>query len=170
MKLTGKLMEAINDQVTLEMEAAVVYRQLAIEMEVIDLPGIAGWFRAQSDEEIVHCEKFIAHMVDRDAHPAFKAMPAVEVKVDSVLDAFTAALQHEQKVSEAIRELYRIAQAEGDIDAIPLLNWFVDEQLEEEATVSEIIGRVSLIGDDGPGLLRLDSELGDRTSAGTEPA
>ena len=53
MKLTGKLMEAINDQVTLEMEAAVVYRQLAIEMEVIDLPGIAGWFRAQSDEEIV---------------------------------------------------------------------------------------------------------------------
>lgn len=168
MKLTGRLEEAINDQVTLEMEAAIVYRQLAVEMEVIDLPGIAGWFRAQADEEIVHCEKFIAHMVDRDAHPRFEAIQAVEVEVGGVLDAFEASLHHEQRVSEAIRGLYRTAQEEGDIDAIQLLNWFVDEQLEEEATVSEIIGRVRLIGEDGPGLLRLDAELGARTSAGTE--
>lgn len=166
MKLTGKLEQAINDQVTLEMEAAVVYRQLAVEMEVIDLPGIAGWFRAQADEEVVHCEKFIAHMVDRDAHPVFQAIPAVEVSVGGVLDAFEASLRHEQRVSEAIRGLYRIAQEEGDIDAIPLLNWFVEEQIEEEATVSEIIGRVRLIGDDGPGLLRLEAELAARTSGG----
>ncbi len=86
----------------------------------------------------------------------------------SVLEIFEAALAHEEKVSEAIRELYRSADKEGDYDSRPLLNWFVDEQIEEEATVSEIIGRVKLIGEDGSGLLRLDAELGSRPTESTE--
>jgi ferritin len=85
-----------------------------------------------------------------------------------VLEIFEASLAHEEKVSESIRELYRSADKEGDYDARPLLNWFVDEQVEEEATVSEIIGRVKLIGNDGSGLLRLDAELGQRPAGGTE--
>ncbi|ALE91432.1 ferritin [Arthrobacter alpinus] len=162
MKLTGKLEQAINDQVTMEIEAAVVYRQLSIEMDVQNLPGISRWFLAQSDEELVHAQKFITHMSDRDAHPRIAAIPAPGLEISTVLDAFKASLAHEQKVSESIRALYRMAQAEGDIDSIPLLNWFVSEQLEEEATVAEIIGRVKLIGEDGNGLLRLDTELGAR--------
>lgn len=169
MQLKGDLEKAFNEQVTLEMEASIVYRQLAIEMEALDLPGIAEWFRAQSEEEIVHCEKFIKHMTDRDAHPVFQAISAVTVSVNSVLEAFEAALAHEQKVSAAIRELYRQSQAEADVDSLPLLYWFIEEQLEEESTVSEIIGRVKLISDDGPGLLRLDAELGQR-QAKVEPA
>jgi ferritin len=162
MKLNGQLETAFNDQVTLELEASMVYRQLAIEMEVHDLPGIAGWFRAQSQEEIAHAEKFIAHMTDRDAHPRIGAIHAPNATANTVLEAFEASLVHEQRVSESIRNLYRLAQQQGDIDALPLLNWFVSEQLEEEATVGEIIGRVRLIGEDGNGLLRLDSELGSR--------
>lgn len=69
------------------MEASIVYRQLAIAMEVLDLPGIAQWFRAQSEEEIVHCEKFIKHMSDRDARPTFQAISGVKIKVVSVLEA-----------------------------------------------------------------------------------
>jgi ferritin len=164
MELTGKLADAFNDQVTLEIQASHVYRQLAIEMDLLDLPGISGWFRAQADEELLHAHKFIDHMADRGAHPVLGAVQAPSIRVDSVLAGFEAALVHEQKVSESIRDLYRLAQAEGDIDSIPLLNWFVTEQLEEEATVGEIIGRVRLINDDGPGLLRLDSELGTRGS------
>lgn len=164
MKLTGKLAEAINAQVTLEFQAAIVYRQLAMEMRIQDLPGIAGWFHAQSNEELVHAQKFSDHMTDRDAHPTIGTITAPDLTITSVMDAFAAALAHEQKVSEAIRNLYRLAQQEGDIDAIPLLNWFVNEQLEEEATVTEIIGRVKLIGADGNGFLRLDAELGARTT------
>ncbi|GHD06820.1 ferritin [Zhihengliuella salsuginis] len=166
MELTGKLETAFNDQVTLELEASYVYRQLAADMEALDLPGIAGWFRAQADEEIVHAEKFIGHMSDRDSRPNFGAIAAPAQHADTVLAGFEASLAHEKKVSEAIRSLYRLAQQEGDIDALPLLNWFVEEQLEEEASVSEIIGRVKLIGEDGNGLLRLDAELGSRPSAG----
>lgn len=167
-QLTGKLEEAFNEQVTLELEASLVYRQLGIEMDMLDLPGMAAWFRAQADEEVVHANRFIDHMTDRDAHPRIRAVPAVAAHADSVLQAFEASLAHEQKVSDAIRNLYRLAQQEGDIDALPLLNWFIDEQLEEEATISELIGKIRLIDDDGPGLLKLDDQLGARQSNGTE--
>ncbi len=169
MKLTADLANAFNDQVTLEIQASAVYRQLAIEMDVIDLPGIAGWFRAQAEEELVHAHKFIDHMTDRGAHPRIQHVAAPDVSAATVLEAFEASLAHEQKVSESIRNLYRSAQNDGDIDSIPLLTWFIEEQLEEESTVGGIIGRVKLVDDDGPGLLRLNDQLGARNGGtGTE--
>ncbi|GGD06003.1 ferritin [Nocardioides daphniae] len=170
MKLTPVLEDAFNAQITLEFHASLVYRQLAIEMELHDLPGMAGWLRAQADEEIVHANKFIDHVADRDNHPRIGTLGAPQVEVSSVLEVFKAALAHEQKVSESIRGLYRLAESEGDLDSRPLLNFFIEEQVEEEATVREIIGRVQMINDDGPGLLRLDAELAARQSGGTEAA
>ncbi|MDR8018379.1 ferritin [Nesterenkonia aerolata] len=167
-QLDGKLEDAFNEQVTLELEAALTYRQLGIEMDVLGLPGLASWFRAQADEEVVHANKFIDHMTDRGSHPRIRAIPEISVKAGTVLEAFEASLAHEQKVSEAIRNLYRLSEQEGDIDSRPLLSWFIDEQLEEEASVGEIIDKVKLIDDDGTGLLALDAELGARESGGTE--
>jgi ferritin len=168
MKLTPTLEDAFNQQITLEFGASLVYRQLAIEMELQDLPGMAAWLRAQADEEIVHANKFIQHVSDRDNHPRIGALGAPQVDAETVLDVFRAALAHEQKVSESIRGLYRLAEAEGDIDSRPLLNFFIEEQVEEEATVREIIGRLERINDDGPGLLRLDADMAARQSSGTE--
>lgn len=168
MKLTPELETLFNDQITLEFKASVVYRQLAIEMEIRDLPGMAAWLRHQADEEVVHANKFIDHVADRGNHPQIGSIELSKVEVDSVLDTFQAAYAHEQLVSESIRSLYRACEAAGDLDSRPLLNWFIQEQIEEEATVSEIIGRVELINDDGPGLLRLDEELGQRPAGSTE--
>lgn len=169
MKLSADLEKKFNDQITLEFEASMTYRQLAIEADEQDLPGMALWLRHQADEEIVHANKFIDHVVDRDSHAAIGAIaaPAVEAGL-TPLQIFEAALAHEEKVSEAIRELYRAADAAGDLDSRPILNWFIDEQIEEESTVSEIIGRIKLLGDDGSGLLRLDDELGRRPAESTE--
>lgn len=168
MKLSADLEKAFNDQITLEFEASMVYRQLAIAADDLDLSGMAAWLRHQADEEIVHANKFIDHLLDRDNHPKIGSQMAPSVEVSTVLDAFEAAYAHEKKVSESIRELYRSADSEGDLDSRPLLNWFLTEQIEEEATVSEIVGRVELIKDDGPGLLRLDEELGQRPTRSTE--
>jgi ferritin len=168
MKMDTELEKAFNQQITIEFEASMVYRQLAIEMEAMDLPGMAAWLRHQADEEIVHANKFIDHLVDRGNHPVIGAVAAPQTTVGSVLECFTAALEHEHKVSESIRELYRRADAAGDLDSRPLLMWFLSEQVEEEATVNEIVGRVTLINDDGPGLLRLDGELGQRPTTSTE--
>jgi ferritin len=168
MKLSENLETAFNAQITLEFQASLVYRQLAIEVELMDLPGMALWFRHQADEEIVHANKFIDHVADRDNHPRIGATQAPAPVVGSVLHAFEAALAHEEKVSASIRDLFRLAESEGDLDSRPLLNWFLEEQIEEEATVREIVGRVKLINDDGPGLLRLDEELGARPATTTE--
>ena len=109
MELIGKLATAINAQITLEIQASVVYRQLAIEMDVLDLPGISGWFLAQSAEELVHAQKFTNHMTDRNASPKIGDITAPNVTTTTVLEAFEASLAHEQKVSESIRNLYRLA-------------------------------------------------------------
>ncbi len=170
MDLTDELEQAFNDQVTMEFEAAVVYRQLSIDMAAKDLPGIAGWFTAQAEEEQVHAAKFVDHMLDRGATPLIQALRPSGTHADTVLEAFEAALAHEKKVSESIREIYRLAQRTGDIDSLPLLNWFIEEQLEEEATVSAIIARITLIGEDGSGLIRLDAELGRRPGAVGAPS
>src|SRR5688500_10978737 len=106
MKLSDTLETAFNAQITLELQASLVYRQLAIELELMDLPGMSSWLRAQADEEIVHANKFIDHVADRDNHPSIGAMQAPGVTAGTVLDAFKAALAHEQKVSESIRNLY----------------------------------------------------------------
>lgn len=166
MKLNDSLAKAFSEQITLELESSVAYLQLAIALDDANLPGMASWMRIQSDEERVHAAKFIAHVTARGNRPQIGDISAPADPGAEVVTAFEASLAHEQKVSESIRALYRLVQAEGDIDSLPLLSWFIEEQIEEEATVSEILGRLHLIGDDGPGLLRLDEELGARRPGG----
>lgn len=169
MKLNDDLEAKFNAQITLEFEASLVYRQLAIEMDLADLPGMATWLRRQADEEIVHANKFIDHLDARGNHPKIGDVSAGEVAPSQdPKQTFKTALHHEQRVSESIRELYRACAEAGDIDSNQLLNWFMSEQIEEEATVDEIVGRLEMTGDDGPGLLRLDAELGKRPQSGTE--
>lgn len=168
MQLNDTLAKAFADQITLELESSVAYLQLAIALDDANLPGMASWMRIQSDEERVHAAKFTAHVTARGNRPQIGPIAAPNDPGPAVVAAFKASLAHEQKVSEAIRALYRLAISEGDIDSLPLLSWFVEEQVEEEATVSEILGRLHLIGDDGPGLLRLDGELSARQPVADE--
>lgn len=165
MRLTDTLEKAFNDQITMELTASHVYRQLAIELDLLDLSGMADWMRAQADEEVDHANQFIAHLDARDNHPQIGAVDAPEVKVTSAIDAFRIALEHEEKVSASIRNLRKLADSEGDLDSRPLLDSFVVEQIEEEDTVRGIIGRLEIVGDNGAGLLRLDKELGARDAA-----
>lgn len=167
MRLSEPLLKAFSDQITLELASSIVYLQLSVVLEDHDLPGMAAWMRMQSDEERLHAMKFITHVTDRGGIPVIGAIDAPGDVGSSVVEAFETSLRHEEKVSESIRTLYRTVMAEGDIDAIPLLNWFVQEQVEEEATVSEILGRLRLIDGDGSGLLNLDAELAAR---GADPA
>ncbi len=169
MKLTPDLEAKFNDQITLEFASSLVYRQLAIEMDLADLPGMAAWLRRQADEEIVHANKFIDHLDARGNHPRISDMTIGSVEGGHAPQkAFAIALDHEKKVSESVRGLYRACAEAGDIDSNPLLNWFISEQIEEEATVDDILGRLAHTGEDGPGLLRLDAEMAERPNRGTE--
>lgn len=162
MRLNDTLEQAFNDQITMELTASNVYRQLAIELDLIDLPGMASWMRAQSAEEIEHAEKFIAHLDARDNRPQIGAIEKPEVKIGEPIDAFRIALEHEEKVSASIRAMRKLAQEEGDFDCRKLLNEFLEEQIEEEDTVRTIIGRLTFVGSEGTGILLMDQELGNR--------
>ncbi|QKT07125.1 ferritin [Gordonia sp. X0973] len=160
MKMTADLEKAFIKQIIKEYESAMLYRQLAIELELMNLPGISRWLKTQSVEEFTHADKLIKHLTDRDNHPVIGDIKTPKVKVTSVTETFDVALEAERGVSASIRELYDAADKARDIDSRSLLDWFVNEQIEEEATVSEILGRARIVNEDGSGILRLDAELG----------
>lgn len=160
MKMNEELENAFSKQITLEFESALLYRQLAIEFDLKDLPGIGSWMKNHAAEELTHADRLIKHLTDRDNHPVIGDIHLPAIKINSIAEAFEIALEAEENVSESIRNLFRLGQETQDIDSRPVIDWFIAEQVEEEATVREILGRAKLINDDGSGILRLDAELG----------
>lgn len=157
-----QLKEAMTQQVTEEYAAAYMYRYLANEMDVLSFPGLCAWLTAQAQEETEHAQKFAKHLIDRGEHVQPRTITIDAPAINGPLDAFRAALAHEQKVSEQIRTIARLADEVGDLESRGLLNWFLTEQIEEEATVGEIVDQLELVGADGSGLLRIDATLADR--------
>ncbi|MEO5312251.1 MULTISPECIES: ferritin [Corynebacterium] len=162
MEINEKFQKQLNEQVTAEHQAALVYTQLAYELDRLSFDGMSSWMQAQADEERTHAQKFAQHLLDRDARVDIETVEMPSLKISTPLDAFEASLEHERKVSALIRDLVKTADEVGDIDSRNLLNFFLEEQIEEEATVSNIIDRIKLVGNDGSGLLRIDAELGNR--------
>ena len=162
MEINEKFQKQLNEQVTAEHQAALVYTQLAYELDRLSFDGMSSWMQAQAGEEREHAQKFAQHLLDRDARVDIETVEMPSLKISTPLDAFEASLEHERKVSALIRELVKTADEVGDIDSRNLLNFFLEEQIEEEATVSGIIDRIKLVGNDGSGLLRIDAELGNR--------
>ncbi|MBK4138815.1 ferritin [Corynebacterium macginleyi] len=159
-----KLQTLLNNQVINEHGAAMVYTQLAYEMDNLSFPGMRDWFMAQAAEERVHAQKLADHLLARGYRVELNDIPVGSIKAATPLDAFEASLAHEQKVSEQIREIARVALDVQDLDSRQLIDWFLSEQIEEEAGVSEIIDQIKLVGNDGAGLLRIDSHLANRNS------
>lgn len=159
-KMNEELEIEFGKQITREIGSAMLYRQLAVELDLRDLPGMASWMRAHSTEELLHADRLIDHLVARGNHPMIGDIAVPSIKADTVTELFEFALDAEREISSAIRDLYRAVQDQGDIESRPTLDWFVTEQIEEEANVSEIVGRLTMVNEDGPGLLRVDAELG----------
>ena len=168
MALTTELEAALNDQVTLELESAHQYLALSAWLECEGLPGMAHWMRMQSGEENEHAMKFFDFLGDRNASVKLGALPAPQSDFDSVIDVFRASLAAEQRVTAAINNVYAIATDARDFASYPLLDWFVNEQVEEEATVQQIIDDLERIEGNGYALLMLDREMGVRQGGGEE--
>ena len=166
MKMSDSLAAAFNEQVDLELSSSISYLQMAAYFDGLSLQGMASWMRIQSDEERAHALRFFDHLLDRGNEVTLGATEAPRSDFGSVLEVFREALAQEQRVSRSISELYAAALAEGDSASFALLQWFLTEQIEEESTVSDIVGQLQLIGDDGGAILLLDRELGSRSPAG----
>lgn len=167
MQLSEALTAAYNDQIQLEFESSFAYLQMGADFELRSLPGMSNWMRLQSQEEYLHAMKFIQFVLDRGGKLQLKPIAAPSPTPDGVVEAFETALRHEKRVTKTIHSLYGAAMDEKDFASLPLLQWFVNEQTEEEATVSTIVDRLRMVGDDRTGLLFMDRELGQRAGAAT---
>lgn len=161
--LSEKLAKALNDQMTYELHAGYIYIQMASYFHDQNLPGMAKWMELQAQEEAGHAMKFYGYLHSRMAHAEFGQLEKPTPSYSSPIDAFKAAMEHEKSVTSRIYNLLEIAQAEKDHPTVSFLQWFVDEQVEEEANVDEVIQRLEQVGDFRPGLYFLDKELGSRT-------
>lgn len=158
------LVDAVNAQINAELESAYLYLAMSAKMEQKNLPGIAQWLRIQWDEEVVHAMKFYDFLLHRDATVQLEALGRPEVSVNTPLQAFEAVLEHEKYITDRISKLYDLAAKENDYPLQSLLQWFVDEQVEEEENARAAIDALRLVGDSGPGLFLFDREMGSRKS------
>lgn len=153
---------AINEQINHEIYSGYLYLSMAAYFHSLNLDGFANWMRVQKLEEEVHAMKFFDHLRDRGARVTLEAIDKPKLKWTSPLDAFRAAYEHEKFITSKINGLYAIAEKESDYPAKVLLDWFVKEQVEEEASTSKVVQILERIKDSGAGLVMLDKELGKR--------
>lgn len=166
--ISEKLHKALNDQMTYELNSAYIYMGMAAYFHEENLEGMASWMEAQAQEEVQHAMKFYSYIQERMAVVEWGALDKPANSYGSAVDAFKASLKHEQSVTKRIHELLELAQSEKDHPTVSFLQWFVDEQVEEESSVDAVIQRLEQVGDFRPGLYFLDRELGAARSAGGE--
>ena len=161
--LSQNLYKAINDQINAELWSAYLYLSMSMDCEAKGYKGIANWFYVQFQEEQAHARIFMNYLNSVDAK--VELLPIAEVKTswDSVLDMFKQTLEHEKKVTGMINNIAAIANEDKDYAAINRINWFIDEQLEEEESAREMITTFEAVEGNKYGMYMIDKELAART-------
>ena len=161
--LNPKIEEALNEQINAEMWSAYLYLSMSLYFESCGRSGLANWYRVQFQEEQAHALALMDYVNARDGRVVLKPVSEVPVEWESARAAFINTLEHEQKVTTLIHNLYALAEEEKDFATRQKLNTFVAEQVEEEDNVRKIIDDLTLVGEDGIGIFQIDRELAQRT-------
>ena len=156
-----KLVNAINDQLNYEFESAHVYLAMQAYVQTLGLDGFENWLGVQYEEEIFHARKMMAYLAERGERVIIKGFETPKQNFKSLLEVFETALEHEKGVTARIYNLMSFAHEVKDFAAISFLQWYVDEQVEEEDSFQKIIDKIKLVKD--AGLYMLDNELATRT-------
>lgn len=161
--LSEKLLTKLNEQITHEYYSAHYYLAMAAYFKKEDLDGFANFFIVQAEEERFHAMKFFDFINDQGKEAVITGFKDPKRDFSSAEEIFSLALEHEELVSSLINELMNIAQEEKHYPSISFLQWFIDEQVEEEASMSKLLNQVKRVGETGHGILMLDRELAART-------
>ncbi len=160
--LSQKMLDALNDQINAEIYSAYLYLSMSAWADSCNLKGFAKWFKVQWHEELQHAMKYFEYIGERRGQVQLKAIDNPPATWASPLAAFEATLEHEQVVTARINKLVDLAQAEGDHATRNFLQWFVSEQVEEEAAADEIVQQLKMIGGSTGSLFYVDRHLGKR--------
>ena len=161
--LGKKMQDLMNSQIQAEFYSAQLYLAMSAYSESENFKGFANWLKVQYDEETSHGMKFLQYIQERGGKVELKGIDAPPAKFGSMLELFEEVLVHEKKVTGLINKLYETAISEKDYASQIFLQWFISEQVEEEANATEIVAKLKMIGDKSPGgLFYLDKALGKR--------
>lgn len=160
--LSAKMLQALNDQINAELYSSYLYLAMAARCEALNLPGAAHWLEVQSKEEHEHAMKFYKYVNERRAEVKLQAIKEPPASWNDLSELFDDVLAHEQYISKRINDLVKLAREENDYATENMLQWFVKEQVEEEASVDAIVQRLKLVGNMPQGLFFIDRELGQR--------
>lgn len=160
--LSTRLHEAINAQINAELWSAYLYLAMSLDAESKGYRGVANWFYVQFQEEQAHARIFMNYLNSRDAKVELLPVEAVPATWNSVLDMYKQTLEHEKKVTSLINNLAAIANEDRDFASINRMNWFIDEQIEEEESARDMIFTVEAVENDKYGMYMLDKELATR--------
>ena len=167
--ISKRLHDAINAQVNAELWSAYLYLAMSLDAENKGYKGVANWFYVQFQEEQAHARIFMNYLNSRDAKVTLLPIDPVPASWDSVLDMFRQTLEHEMKVTSLINNLAFIANDDRDFASINRLNWFIDEQVEEEESAREMIAAVEAVEGNKYGMYMLDKDLAARTYTAPSP-
>ena len=162
MEIGTKMQDAINHQIKEELESAYIYLSMSAYLQSLSLPGFAHWMRIQSQEELAHALKFFDHIAERGGRVVLESLNTPPLEFAGPTGVFEKALEHERYITERIHQLYATAMEERDFASLGLLQWFADEQVEEEANAMQIVETLRRVGDKGQALVMLDFQLGKR--------
>jgi ferritin len=157
------MQEAVNEQINKELYSSYLYLSMAAYFENKNLPGFAKWLHVQTDEERGHGMKLYQHLVDRNGRVMLRAIAAPATDWKSNLEVFKEVQAHEAEVTASINGLYELALKEKDYPMQVLLQWFINEQVEEEKNAADIVQQLELIDAHGTAVLMLDHQLGKRS-------
>lgn len=160
--ISNKLQDAINNQIQAEMDSAYIYLAMSVYSESKNLRGFAHWLKTQYNEEMEHAFKLLNYLTERGGIVKLQAIPAPAAEFGTPVEVFEKVLAHEIHVTSLITKLYELAVEEKDYAAQIFLQWFIEEQVEEEGNASAILERLKMIGNSNGSLLYIDKELGKR--------
>ena len=160
--LKKKIQDELNKQINRELYSSYLYLSMAAALTGKNFAGMGRWLKIQAKEEVSHAMKFLDYIIERGGKVKLAAIDAPPADWASPLKDFEQAYHHEQLVTGYIYELVNLAQADKDHATVNFLQWFVSEQVEEEAHASEIYEKLKMVGDAVPGLFALDHHLGAR--------
>ena len=163
--MKAKMNEAINKQINEEAFSSYLYLSMSAWFERQNLKGFANWMKVQAQEEAVHAKIFFNHIVERGGEVKLMAIAAPKTEWTSPLEALKDTLEHEKHITPCIHGLMALALEEKDHAAAIALQWFVTEQVEEEANAEELLAKVEMIGESKNGIFMMDRELQARVFA-----
>ncbi|NOZ61358.1 MAG: ferritin [Calditrichaeota bacterium] len=160
--ISEKMVKAINEQIKHELESSYLYLSMAAYFHDESYDGMAKWMKSQAQEELGHAMKFFQHLQERDGRIELFELARPQKEWKSPKEAFKAAYEHEKFITRKIHDLAALAESEKDYASSIMLQWFITEQVEEEANASQVVQWFERMGDTGHGMVMLDVQLGKR--------